>query len=331
MATQNLPPFPTGWFAIAYSADLKPGELKTTTFCGQEVVFFRGPSGCPAVLDAYCPHLGAHLGHGGTVSDAGVRCPFHGWLWSPEGRCVDMPYGGPISPGAKTRSWRVAEQDDVILVWNGTETPTWSMPSFVDRTWTPARRMLRTVRSHPQEILENTVDLAHFRFIHGTHAMKVTAQPRQDDPIFEVLIESDPNAVAESFRLGKDAIQLEGSAFCHGPGLTAGSIGVPGVFVGLQRLYATPIDGEHLELRGVVSLQIAEGLESGDDFADVIADSVFAQWDNDIEVWDTKRYLAKPLVNRSESLIPAYRRWYQQFYQRVPDVDEPRQRLVETG
>jgi 3-ketosteroid 9alpha-monooxygenase subunit A len=109
MSPQVLPPFPTGWFAIAYSADLKSGEVTTTTFCGQEVVVFRDSSGRPAVLDAYCPHLGAHLGHGGTVSDEGIRCPFHGWLWSPEGRCVDMPYGGRISPGAKTRSWPVTE------------------------------------------------------------------------------------------------------------------------------------------------------------------------------------------------------------------------------
>ena len=159
--------------------------------------------------------------------------------------------------------------------------------------------------------------------------MRVTAPPKQDGPIFEVLIESDPNGVTEPFRLGEDAIQLAGSAFCHGPGMTAGAIGLAGVFRGLQRLYATPIDGEHLELRGVVTLEIAEGLETGDEFADVIADSVFEQWDNDIEVWNYKRYLPKPLVNRSESLIPAYRRWYQQFYQPVPDVS--RQRLVETA
>jgi len=99
----------------------------------------------------------------------------------------------------------------------------------------------------------------------------------------------------------------------------------------LQRLYATPIDGEHLELRGVVTLQVAEGLETGTEFVDVIADSVFEQWDNDIEVWDTKRYLPKPLVNRSESLIPVYRRWYGQFYQPAREVDEPRQHLVETA
>ena len=67
------------------------------------------------------------------------------------------------------------------------------------------------------------------------------------------------------------------------------------------------------------------------EFVDVIAESVFEQWDNDIEVWNTKRYLPKPLVNRSESLIPVYRRWYEQFYRPVRDVDEPRQDLVETA
>ena len=103
------------------------------------------------------------------------------------------------------------------------------------------------------------------------------------------------------------------------------------MFKGLQRLYATPIDGEHLELRGVVTLQVAEGLETGTEFVDVIAESVFEQWDNDIDVWDTKRYLPKPLVNRSESLIPVYRRWYQQFYRPVRNVDEPRQRSGRDG
>src|SRR5262245_21520613 len=114
MSLQLLPPFPTGWFAIAFSADLVSGAALTTRFCGQELVVFRDSSGRPAALDAYCPHLGAHLGKG-TVCDEGIRCPFHGWLWSSQGRCLEMPYGGRISPGAKTRSWPVAEQDDVIL------------------------------------------------------------------------------------------------------------------------------------------------------------------------------------------------------------------------
>lgn len=313
MTAQGLPPFPRGWFAIAYSAELVPQNVLTARFCGQDVVVFRDSSGRPAVLDAYCPHLGAHLGKG-AVCEEGIRCPFHGWLWSPQGRCVEMPYGGRISPGAKTRSWPVVEQDDVILVWNGIQEPAWTMPCFDDRQWTTPRTMRRTLRSHPQEILENTADLAHFRFVHNTHAMKLKTNVAMSGPQFEVRIASDPDGVCEQFRLGPDAIQLDGTAFCHGPGLAAATIELPGVFTGLQRLYATPIDGEHIDLRGMINLQIVDGHETGDEFLGAIAQSVIDEWDHDIAVWENKRYLARPLVNRAETLIADYRRWYQQFY-----------------
>ena len=309
----DLPPFPTGWFAIASSSDLAPGDVAPKTFCGHEVVLFRKPSGRPVVLDAYCPHLGAHLGFGSTVSEEGLRCPFHGWQWSAEGKCVDMPYGGRISPGAKTRSWPVAEQDEVILVWNGSKAPTWQMPTFSDRKWTAPRTMVRQIRSHPQEILENSVDFAHFRFVHRTHMMKATAAPDQDGPVFDVRVEADPQAVDTSMQLPDD-ILLDGSAVCHGPGLGFASLSMKGMSTGLQRLYATPIDGETIELRGLVTLEVSDDADDQDAFLDLLAEQVIENWAFDINIWDNKRYQSKPLLNRSERLIPEFRRWYSQFY-----------------
>ena len=55
------PPFPIGWFAVAPSADLAPGGLIERTFLGEQAVAFRTESGQPAVVSAYCPHLGANL------------------------------------------------------------------------------------------------------------------------------------------------------------------------------------------------------------------------------------------------------------------------------
>lgn len=309
----DLPPFPIGWFAIAFSGELTPGEVVPKTFCGQEVVLFRESSGRAAVLDAYCPHLGAHLGFGSTVSEGGLRCPFHGWQWSPEGKCVNMPYGGRISPGAKTRSWPVAEQDEVILVWNGAEAPTWQMPAFSDRRWTAPRTMVRQIRSHPQEILENSVDFAHFRFVHRTHMMKATAEPYQDGPVFDVRVEADPQAVEASMQLPDD-ILLDGSAVCHGPGLGFASLSLKGMSTGLQRLYATPIDGEIIELRGVVTLEVSDDSDDQDAYLNLLAEQVIENWAYDINIWANKCYQAKPLLNRSERLIPEFRRWYSQFY-----------------
>ena len=67
----DLPPFPRGWFAVACSGELAPGDVAARTYFGQELVLFRDRAGSLGVLDAYCAHLGANLGDGATtgVSD----------------------------------------------------------------------------------------------------------------------------------------------------------------------------------------------------------------------------------------------------------------------
>ena len=100
----DLPPYPRGWFAVASSTDLAPDEVKPAHYFGQELALFRSEDGEARVFDAYCPHLGAHLGYGGTVEGAELVCPFHGWRFGGDGACTGMPYGKRIPPTAKLRS-----------------------------------------------------------------------------------------------------------------------------------------------------------------------------------------------------------------------------------
>src|SRR5690606_2252178 len=53
--------YPSGWFVVATSEELVPGQLLSLRYFGRELVAFRGESGKPSVIDAHCPHLGAHL------------------------------------------------------------------------------------------------------------------------------------------------------------------------------------------------------------------------------------------------------------------------------
>ena len=69
---------PVGWYAVALGEQLTVGGVLPLSYFGQDLVAFRGDDGVARVLDAYCPHLGAHLGHGGVVEGASIRCPFHG-------------------------------------------------------------------------------------------------------------------------------------------------------------------------------------------------------------------------------------------------------------
>ncbi|MYE53293.1 MAG: Rieske 2Fe-2S domain-containing protein, partial [Gammaproteobacteria bacterium] len=69
-------PMPFGWFALCYSDELAVGEVKPLHYFERELVLWRGEDGTPRLLDAYCPHLGAHMGYGGKVDGPHLQCPF---------------------------------------------------------------------------------------------------------------------------------------------------------------------------------------------------------------------------------------------------------------
>ena len=113
-ATSKLfpPPYPNGWYRICLSSDVKKGEVIPITAFGQgtfffssfprnihhfirrdtELVAFRGQNGKLGVLNAFCPHLGTHLGHGGRVNGNAIVCPYHSWSFEADGKCVGIPY-----------------------------------------------------------------------------------------------------------------------------------------------------------------------------------------------------------------------------------------------
>ena len=316
MARIDLPPFPNGWFAVALSAELAPGDITTCTYFGEELVVLRDQAG----------------------DGRGTRCrppPFGGtprpW-WDCRQRLHQVPVsrlgllaGRRLHRDALRRTYST-EGGGALLARHGTgrRDPRvarrgWCGPDMVHAVvhrsamgLSPA--MLRTVCSHPQEILENTVDYADFRFVHQTHIVRPLADVKVDGPTLEVVIASDPDAVSEAFRL-TGSLEVAGSTFCHGPGLAAATIGSPdGGLPTLQRLYATPLDGEHVHLRGLVSVQIEEDPVSAEEWADLIAPPVFENWDKDIAIWQYKRYRQRPVLNSSERAIPVFRRWYAQFY-----------------
>jgi phenylpropionate dioxygenase-like ring-hydroxylating dioxygenase large terminal subunit len=64
---------PEGWFRVAWSRALSPGKVLPLRWFGLDLVLFRGTSGRAYLLDAHCPHLGAHLGRGGSVVEDSHR------------------------------------------------------------------------------------------------------------------------------------------------------------------------------------------------------------------------------------------------------------------
>lgn len=312
-------PSPFGWFGIGPSSDFPPGQAVPARWFDQDLVIFRSEDGSLAALDAYCPHLGAHLGYGGTITDGAITCPFHGWQWASDGTCLSVPYGNRVVPKVRVPSVPIAEQDDIVLLWRGhDEVPTWHMPRWFDgQTWTAPAVTKRTLRSHPQDILENAVDFAHFLFVHQTHMIEPTTQVRADGNTFEFDVQSAPEAVEPALQLS-DAVLVEGGMFCHGPGLGGNTITVKGTPIhALQRVYATPIGDGEVNLIIMINVRIDD--ECDDSTAEalmpVLSSAVFDQLDSDIVIWQHKRHLRHPALNPNERMIGMFRRWYTRFYQ----------------
>src|SRR5882672_9522794 len=126
------PPIPNGWFQVAYSDELLQKQVLPLQYFGRDLVLFRAESGEARLLDAFCPHLGAHLGHGGKVEGSCIRCPFHAWKFDGGGNCTEVPYAKKIPAKAKVPSWEVCERAGLILAWHhaGGGAPQWDVPEI---------------------------------------------------------------------------------------------------------------------------------------------------------------------------------------------------------
>ena len=151
-----LPPFPDGWYAVAFSDEVGPTDVVTRRLAGNEVVVFRA-AGKAVVMAAHCPHLGAHLGMGGVVVGDCIRCPFHGFEFDGSGVCRATGYGTDVPKGLTARVREVHETDGAIYAWHHARGlgPTFELPAQSADDWTSLRHATFTLRDHPQETTEN--------------------------------------------------------------------------------------------------------------------------------------------------------------------------------
>src|SRR5262245_58880393 len=121
MSHAALSGYPKGWFVVCFSTELPPGGVRPLRYFGRDMVAFRGEDSEVRVIDAHCPHLGAHFGYGGKVVGGCIRCPFHAWEFDGAGQCTRVPYAAKIPPRARVGAFRVREVNGVVLVHHDSE------------------------------------------------------------------------------------------------------------------------------------------------------------------------------------------------------------------
>jgi phenylpropionate dioxygenase-like ring-hydroxylating dioxygenase large terminal subunit len=76
------------WEYLDALKNVKAGKVHRYRVAEEELIARRCDSGELHVFDAFCPHQGAHLGHGGRLDDDYLRCPFHGFYFGADGKCI---------------------------------------------------------------------------------------------------------------------------------------------------------------------------------------------------------------------------------------------------
>jgi phenylpropionate dioxygenase-like ring-hydroxylating dioxygenase large terminal subunit len=156
-----------GWYWAMPSTELKKGGRAPLDFLGRPLVVYRGEDGRVVALDAYCPHMGAHLAEGKVEGD-GIRCLFHHWKYNAEGRCVEIPCQSSTSMVPPIRSWPVKEHYGLIWIWAG-DNPREAPPSAPELQGIKCAYRLGTpfVKAcHPNVMMINAIDAQHFNSVH---------------------------------------------------------------------------------------------------------------------------------------------------------------------
>ncbi len=291
---------------------------------GQQRVLFRTASGTLALLDAYCPHLGADLGVGGRVVGESLRCPFHGFCFDVAGACVSTPYGGKIPPTAQIASHPVREHHGLLLGWVGSGTPTFEIPALDTTGWTAWHAHAFDLATHPQEIAENSVDVGHLAAVHDYQNVAPLAPLAVDGPQLRA------RYVFERPRPLFGAARVRAEMDIHQWGLGYALVEVDVVSLGVrtrQLVLATPTTTGRTYLRIAMAVHhiAAPGrvhpllsLVPGGWLANRMASAAIRQYAGDVAqdvpIWEAKGWTDRPALAEGDGPIGPYRRWAKQFY-----------------
>jgi 3-ketosteroid 9alpha-monooxygenase subunit A len=319
-----------GWHCLGLAETFKDGQPHRIEAFGTKLVVWQDSKGELNVLDGYCRHMGGDLTQG-TVKGDEIACPFHDWRWGGDGKCKQIPYARRVPLRAGTRSWHALERNKQLFVWhdpegNGPiesqmipEIPEAFSDDWTDWTW----ETLDIPNANCREIIDNVVDMAHFFYVHY-------AFPTYFKNVFEGHVATQymnsrgRDDKAGGYAGGETLLESEASYF--GPSyminpLTTSFKGFEVKVILINCHYPTSFNS--FKLQYGLMVQKIEGLD--DEASQKVAgkfSKLFGEgFLQDVEIWKNKSAIQNPLLTEEDGPVYQLRRWYDQFYVDVADID----------
>ena len=163
------------WMPVALSSELYdiPLALK---IMDEDLVIFRDGDGRMGLLGQHCAHRGASLEYG-DIEKAGIRCPYHGWLYDVDGKCLEQPSeknGKEFCAKVRHISYPVRELGGLIFAYMGPEPDEPPpLPNYSPLIDHGGIRQIEPVRHFDYNwfnFYENSADPVHVWILHGASA-----------------------------------------------------------------------------------------------------------------------------------------------------------------
>jgi len=107
------------WQPLARSEEATKFPRMVRIF-GEDLILFRDGSGRPGLLYPRCMHRGTNLLYG-RVDENGIRCCYHGWLFDPQGRVLEMACEPGAQPptGVRQPWYPLVEKHGLLFTYMG--------------------------------------------------------------------------------------------------------------------------------------------------------------------------------------------------------------------